>query len=165
MATCFIPAREGLHTSSDESYVRQALEIAEQAADNGNIPFGSLLVVDEVIATAENTSLDDDVTAHPEFKLAGRARRELDEDERADCTMYTSTEPCAMCAGAIYYAGLDRVVFSASGESFAEETGFPGIDISCGEIFERADDPAPTADGPVLESEGMDVHREFDYSW
>jgi tRNA(Arg) A34 adenosine deaminase TadA len=153
--------------SSDEEYVRKALDIAEQAADNGNIPFGSLLVVDdEVVATAENTSLtDDDITAHPEFKLARRAWMELDEDERANCTMYTSTEPCAMCAGAIYYAGLNRVVFSASGGSFAQETGFPAIDLSCEEIFDRSDEPSPTADGPLLETEGMDIHRDFDYSW
>lgn len=153
--------------SSDEEYVRQAFDIAELAVDNGNIPFGSLLVVDEeVIATAENTSLtDDDVTAHPEFKLARHAWTELDEEERANCTMYTSTEPCVMCAGAIYYAGIDRVVFSVSGESFAEATGFPAINIPCEEVFERSDDPAPTAKGPVLESEGLKLHREFDYSW
>jgi tRNA(Arg) A34 adenosine deaminase TadA len=151
----------------DEAYIRQAFEIADQAVENGNIPFGSLLVVDdEVVATAENTSLtDEDITAHPEFKLAKRAWTELDEEERANATLYTSTEPCAMCAGAIYYAGLDRVVFSASGGEFSDLTGFPAIDISCAEIFERSDDPSPTADGPVLEEEGLDIHREFDYSW
>lgn len=118
------------------------------------------------MATAENTSVTEgDTTAHPEFKLARRAWMELDEDERARCTMYTSTEPCAMCASAIYYAGLDRVVYSVSAEAFVEETGFPGIDITSDEVFDRSDDPAPTAHGPVLEEEGLRLHREFDYSW
>lgn len=68
-----------------------------------------------------------------------------------------------MC-GAIYYAGIDRVVFSVSGESFVEATRFPGIEIPCSEVFERGDDPSPTAEGPVLESEGLELHHEFDYS-
>jgi len=74
----------------DETYIREAIELARAAVANGNTPFGSLLVVDEtVVGRSENTTLtDDDVTAHPELKLARWAARELDADELAACTMY-----------------------------------------------------------------------------
>lgn len=96
---------------TDEEYVRAAIDLAREAVANGNTPFGSVLVVgDAVVGRARNTTVTEgDVTAHPELKLARWAARELDPDERADCTMYTSTEPCEMCAAAIHYAGLDRV--------------------------------------------------------
>jgi tRNA(Arg) A34 adenosine deaminase TadA len=146
----------------DETHVREAIELARAAAANGNTPFGSLLVVDgTVVRRSENTTLtDDDVTAHPELKLARWAARELDADELADCTMYTSTEPCEMCAAAIHYAGIDRVVFSVSGESLAtlQERAHSGV--PCAEIVERKGG-STDVDGPVLEAEGLAVHEEY----
>ncbi|QSW97856.1 nucleoside deaminase [Haloterrigena alkaliphila] len=147
--------------ATDESYVRQAIDLAESAVEHGNTPFGSLLVVDdEIVRTAENTTLtDDDIAAHPEFELARWAASELESNERESCTMYTSTEPCPMCASAIVYAGLGRVVYGVSVESLAElRDGV--IEIPCEEVVDRAD--APTAvDGPVLESEGLAVHDDY----
>jgi tRNA(Arg) A34 adenosine deaminase TadA len=147
----------------DETHIREAIELARAAVANGNTPFGSLLVVDgSVLRRAENTTLtDDDITAHPELKLARWAARELDADERGACTMYTSTEPCEMCATAIHYAGLDRVVYSVSGASLAALRGADDSGIPCEEVIERKGG-STEVDGPVLESEGLAVHEEFD---
>ncbi len=148
--------------ATDESYVRQAIDLAESAVANGNTPFGSLLVVDdEVVRTAENTTLtDDDISAHPEFKLARWAARELEPDERAACTMYTSTEPCPMCASAIVYAGLGRVVYSVPVDSLAEIRDGGVIELPCAEVVERADADT-SVEGPVLEDEGLALHEDY----
>ena len=147
---------------TDEEYVRAAIDLAREAVANGNTPFGSVLVVgDAVVERARNTTVtEDDVTAHPELKLARWAARELDPDERADCTMYTSTEPFEMCAAAIHYAGLDRVVYSVSGESLADLRGKAESGIPCRDLIERKGGTTDV-DGPVLESEGRHVHEEF----
>lgn len=148
--------------ATDESYVQQAIDLAESAVDHGNTPFGSLLVVDDaVVRTAENTTLtDDDVAAHPEFKLARWAASELEPAERAACTMYTSTEPCPMCASAIAYAGLGRVVYSVSVDSLAGIRDGGVIEIPCAEVFERADADT-SVEGPVLEEEGLALHEDY----
>lgn len=148
--------------TTDEAGVRRAIALARTAVDNGNTPFGSLLVVDDdVVRTAENTTLtDDDIAAHPEFKLARWAARELEADERAACTMYTSTEPCPMCASAIAYAGLGRIVYSVSVDSLAALRDDGVIEIPCEEVVDRSD-ATTTIEGPVLEDEGIAVHRAY----
>lgn len=148
--------------STDERYVRGAIELARKASSNGNTPFGSLLVVgDVVVKRSQNTTVtENDITAHPELKLARWAARELDAAELADCTMYTSTEPCEMCATAIHYAGLDRVVYSVSGETLANLRGKTKSGIPCKDVIERKGG-STAVDGPVLESEGIRVHEEF----
>jgi len=148
--------------ATDERYVQDAIELAREAVAAGNTPFGSLLVVgDRVVARSRNTTAtDDDITAHPELKLARFAARELDADERADCTMYTSTEPCEMCATAIHYADLDRVVYSVRKETLARLRGKESSGLTCQTLIARKGGTT-TVDGPVLEAEGMAVHREF----
>lgn len=147
---------------TDEEYIREALDLARDAVSDGNTPFGSLLVVDDaVVKRSKNTTrTDDDITAHPELKLARWAARELDADERRTCTMYTSTEPCEMCATAVHYAGLNRVVFSVSGPSLADLRRKANSGVSCEEIIERKGG-STAVDGPILETEGLDVHQEF----
>jgi tRNA(Arg) A34 adenosine deaminase TadA len=148
--------------TTDEEYVREAIELAREAAADGNTPFGSLLVVDDaVVQRSKNTTVtDDDITAHPELKLARWAARELDADERANCTIYTSTEPCEMCATAIHYAGLGRVVYSVAGASLAELRGQTTAGITCETLIERKGG-STDVDGPVLEADGLQVHSEF----
>ncbi|MBS3760323.1 nucleoside deaminase [Halodesulfurarchaeum sp.] len=148
--------------SRDAMYIREAIELAREAVSDGNTPFGSLLVVGEsVLKRSKNTTVtENDITAHPELKLARWAARELDASELADCTMYTSTEPCEMCATAIYYAGLNRVVYSVSGESLSNGRGEAKSGTSCEELIERKGG-STEVDGPVLETEGLRVHEEF----
>jgi tRNA(Arg) A34 adenosine deaminase TadA len=148
--------------STDEAHIRDAIELARDAVAAGNTPFGSLLVVgDSVVERSRNTTLtDDDITAHPELKLARWAARELDADELAECTMYTSTEPCEMCATAIHYAGLNRVDYSVSGATLADVQGNEPSGITCEELIERKGG-STTVDGPILETEGKRVHEAF----
>jgi tRNA(Arg) A34 adenosine deaminase TadA len=103
----------------DERLLHAAIALAVGARNAGNPPFGSLLVGPdgEVLAREHNTSVtDSDITAHPELKLARWAARELDPATAAATTMYTSCQPCGMCAGAIERSGLGRVVFALSTE-------------------------------------------------
>ena len=147
-----------MSTNTDKAYIRTAHELAEEALAAGNPPFGSLLVLEgSVVETSTNTTATEtDITAHPELKLARYAARELSEDERAACTMYTSTEPCAMCAGAIYYCGLGRVVYSVAGSSLPRVREDRGIDIPCAEVIERSEGTT-TVEGPILEADGLEI--------
>lgn len=106
-------------THDDENFLRRAIELAAKARATGDAPFGSLLVGPggDVLAEEHNTVLSDaDISAHPELKLARWAARELDSGTAAATTMYTSCQPCGMCAGAIERSGLGRVVFALSNE-------------------------------------------------
>ena len=97
----------------------RAIELAAEARAAGNPPFGSLLVGPDgaVLAEERNTSVtDDDITAHPELKLARWAAQSLAPEVAAGTTMFTSCQPCGMCAGAIERSGLGRVVFALSTE-------------------------------------------------
>ncbi|MFF1919849.1 nucleoside deaminase [Streptomyces sp. NPDC058221] len=110
-------------TPDDHALLRRAIALAAEARDGGDPPFGSLLSGPDgtVLAEEHNTTLTDrDITAHPELKLARWAARELDAATAAETTMYTSCEPCAMCAAVIQQAGLRRVVFALSGEQLLD---------------------------------------------
>jgi tRNA(Arg) A34 adenosine deaminase TadA len=110
-------------TETDERHLRRAIELAAEARAAGDMPFGSLLVgpAGDVLAEDRNTVLSGrDISAHPELKLARWAGRELDADVARRTTMYTSCQPCPMCAGAISRSGLGRVVFALSGAQLRE---------------------------------------------
>ena len=110
-------------TPHDERFLRRAIALAQASRDEGQAPYGSLLVGPDgrVLAEDHNTVLaDDDITAHPEQKLARWAARELDRATVSATTMYTSCQPCPMCTGAIDRSGLGRVVYALSARQFAE---------------------------------------------
>ena len=149
------------HASADEQHIRDAIALARESVDAGNTPYGSLLVRDStVIKRSQNTTrTDEDITAHPELKLARWAARELTPEQAAETTMYTSTEPCEMCATGIHYAGLGRVVFSVSTGALATLRGSePGF--TCQAVIE-AKGGDTQVDGPVLEADGLRLHEEF----
>jgi tRNA(Arg) A34 adenosine deaminase TadA len=130
-------------TETDERHLRRAIALAVAARDAGDRPFGSLLVDTDgrVLAEAVNTEhTDDDITAHPELKLARWAARHLAADTAAVATMYTSCQPCGMCTPAIERSGLGRVVYALSAEQVAQLCPAPA--------------PAPVAyAGPALPDE------------
>jgi len=110
-------------TQDDEQHLRRAIGLAAKARAAGEQPYGSLLVgpTGDVLAEDHNTALSGrDISAHPELKLAVWAARELDPATARATTMYTSCQPCGMCAGAIARSGLGRVVFALSGEQLAD---------------------------------------------
>ncbi|MFE7394859.1 nucleoside deaminase [Streptomyces sp. NPDC057582] len=110
-------------TTADEDFLRRAIDIAARATTLGDAPYGSLLAGPDgtILAEAHNTvRRDNDISAHPELKLARWAARELDHHTAAHTTMYTSCQPCAMCAGGIVRSGLGRVVYALSTEQLIE---------------------------------------------
>ena len=143
-----------------DSHVRRAIELAREAADRGDEPFGSVLVrEDEVLVTESNRVVtDDDIRRHPELHLAYRACRELTPAERASTVMYTSTEPCPMCAGGMVQAGFDRVVYSVGGDEIAAFTGSNPA-VRAAEILDGVTDVV----GPVLNDAGRRVHESYDW--
>jgi tRNA(Arg) A34 adenosine deaminase TadA len=120
-------------TPDEERYLRRAIELATASRAAGDAPFGSLLIGPDgaVLAEDHNTVLSDgDITAHPEIKLARWAAQHLDAATAAGTTMYTSCQPCGMCAGAIDRSGLGRVVYALSGEqldALKPGGGFPHV--------------------------------------
>ena len=100
-------------SSGHDPYIRQAIALARKAREDGNHPFGALLVLDgHVVLTATNAvATDRDPTAHAETNLVAMAVRQLSREEISRATLYTSCEPCAMCVGKMYWAGIRAVVF------------------------------------------------------
>lgn len=140
-------------TPGDLTHLRRALELARDARDAGDQPFGSLLVAGDGTTLLEerNTVLTDrDVTAHPELKIARWASRTLDPDERRRSTVYTSGEHCPMCGVAHANAGLGRVVFAFSSRQLAQLTGDPGWRLPLRDLFDRRGVPT-VIEGPATE--------------
>mgnify|MGYP001815363138 CR=1 FL=1 len=144
-----------------EHFIRESFTLARQASRNGNHPFGALLVKDgEILLTAENSvNSDHDITRHAELNLVSQASRQFSPEILAQVTLYTSTEPCAMCTGAIYWAGIPVIVFGCSAESMSQITGGTPL-IPCREILDRARRP-PQVIGPILNEEGVEIHQHF----
>lgn len=110
-------------TEADERHLRRAIELAAAARAAGDMPYGSLLVgpTGDVLAEDRNTVVtEQDITAHPELKLARWAGRQLDANAARQTTMYTSCQPCPMCTGAIARSGIGRVAFALSSEQLHE---------------------------------------------
>ncbi len=114
-------------TEQDLAFLRQAIELARSAREDGRHPFGALIVNErgETVVAARNNAVrpKGDPTQHAEMVACGEAARLLSEAELARCTLYTSTEPCAMCAGAIYWIGVGRVVFALAETGLLRYTG------------------------------------------
>lgn len=146
--------------ADDAALIRQTYQLAEEAADRDDFPFGALLAIDdEVVETATNrVESDEDITAHPELILARWASRELSHMERRNATLYASTEPCPMCAGAIYWAGIGRVVFGVRATRAGASDAIPSI--SCATIFESGTGDIEVV-GPINEEEGVTVQQSF----
>jgi tRNA(adenine34) deaminase len=103
---------------SDEYFMKKALKEAELAFEKGEIPVGALIVVDnKIIARTHNlTELLNDVTAHAEMQAITSAANFLGGKYLAGCTLYVTLEPCQMCAGALYWSQISKIVFGASDE-------------------------------------------------
>ena len=141
-----------------DAHMHDALELAREAADRGDRPFGSVLVRDDEVVMSESNRVvtEDDVRRHPELHLAYRACRELEPEERAETVMYTSTEPCPMCAGGMRYAGVGRVVYSVGGDEIGEFTGREPTVRSAAIL-----DGVCEVVGPVRNADGRAIHEAF----
>ena len=147
---------------SDERWIREAIRLAAEARARGDEPFGALLVHDGVsILEARNAIVsENDITQHAELRLISKASRQLDPEVIAATTLFTSTEPCAMCAGAIYWAGVPRIVFGFSATSIEEMSGGAGLHQPSRQVLGSAS-PKIFIEGPLLEDEARTVHEGF----
>jgi tRNA(Arg) A34 adenosine deaminase TadA len=151
----------------DLHHLRRAIHLARMAREHGNHPFGALLAgaEGEVLAEAQNSVVTDrDCTAHAELNVVRLACRQYDEETLAGCTLFSSTEPCAMCAGAIHWSGIGRVVYALPAERLQQLTGHNlaggRLRLSCREVLAR-EAPSVEIAGPALEAEAEQVHRGF----
>lgn len=143
------------------SFIRECYRLAGEGVARGDHPFGALLVLDgRIIATAINAvETSRDPTRHAETELLHHVLPLLDATERARAVLYTSTEPCAMCAAAIYWSGIGTIVFGCSAEALGAEAGRDFL-VPCREVFDRGS-RSVTVIGPVLEDEGRAQHRAY----
>jgi tRNA(Arg) A34 adenosine deaminase TadA len=148
-------------TGSDEGLVRHAIVLAREARAAGNHPFGSLLALDgAVVLTARNTvHTDGDPTAHAETNLVAEAIRRLTSDQIARSVVYTSCEPCAMCVGKMYWAGIRSVVYALPADELATLAGGSFL-VPCRDLFARAADRVSVT-GPLLVDEARAVHLGY----
>ena len=155
---------DGVARPDDLALLRRTFTVARRATGNGNHPFGALLAGPDgtVLLEQENGYLPSrDMTAHAERLLASRASAEWRPGFLAGCTLYTSAEPCAMCAAAAYWAGIGRVVYGLSEKRLKTLTGAhpenPTLDVPCRLVLDGGQRRVEVV-GPLLEDEAAAVH-------
>ena len=138
--------------NKDEQFMQRALDEARQALREGEIPIGAVVVCkDRIIARAHNlTETLCDVTAHAEMQAITAAANQLGGKYLTDCTLYVTVEPCTMCAGAIGWAQLPRIVYGCADEKRGFHTYAP-----------RAMHPKATITGGILEEECRQLMQDF----
>lgn len=151
-----------------EVLLRRAFDVARQSRNRGDHPFGALLVDAEGTLLMEQgngfSERGGDMTAHAERLLATRASRAYGPAFLASCTLYSSAEPCAMCAGAIYWVGIGRVVYGQAERSLKAMTGDhqenPTLDLPCRTVFAAGQRKVEVI-GPLLEEEAAALQDDF----
>jgi tRNA(Arg) A34 adenosine deaminase TadA len=152
---------------SDETLLLAAVEIARAARAAGNHPFGALLADDtgRILLTAQNTVVTaSDVTGHAETNLVRLASGAFGRAELGSLALFSSTEPCAMCAGAIYWSGIGRVVYALAEDELGLMTGDdpenPTLSLACRQVFAAGQRPI-LVDGPFDLLAAWEVHDGF----
>ena len=156
------------HTSTDIDLLRETMRIAEASRDAGNHPFGALLAGPDgaVLLRSGNTFATDKGVGHAELNVAREAALSFAPEFLARCTLVTSAEPCPMCSGGAYWAGIGRVVYGMSKTRLAELTGKSPknltIDMPCRQVFDAGQRKVEVV-GPVaeLEAEIACAHEGF----
>ncbi|MFF2368955.1 nucleoside deaminase [Agromyces sp. NPDC058110] len=153
-------------SAEDEMHLLHAIEVARRSRAAGNHPFGAILVAPDgtVLEGTNSVVTTGDPTGHAETNLVRLASGRVTAELRARSILYTSTEPCAMCAGAIYWSGIGRVVYALPEQALAamvpSQDGEPTMDLPCRDVFARGGRAVHVA-GPALVDQAADVHRGF----
>ncbi len=144
-----------MNFGSDEYYMRKALDEAALAFDEGEIPIGAVITVNNrIIARAHNrTEALNDVTAHAEMQAITSASENLGGKYLQDCTLYVTVEPCAMCSGALGWSQIGRIVYGAPDT----KRGF----LSCHPEVQSVFHPKTKIEGGVLEDDCRDIMQRF----
>jgi tRNA(Arg) A34 adenosine deaminase TadA len=152
----------------DIALLRETIRLADASRASGNHPFGAL-VADRhgtVLFRSGNTHATDGGTGHAELNVARAAARTMTPEQLADCTLYTSVEPCSMCAGGVYWSGIGRLVYGMSEARLAQLTGDnpenPTMSLPCRHVL-AAGQRAVSVHGPFpeLEADIVRSHHEF----
>ena len=151
----------------DARYLREAIELSWHGRSRGNRPFGAVVVAADgrVLARAWcDTGETGDCTGHAETNAVRRASPLVPREELATATIYSSAEPCVMCAGAIFWANIGRVVFGIDAASLrvlrGERPEQRDAVLSCGDVFMASPHPIDCI-GPVLADEARAAHEGF----
>ena len=133
-------------TEADIHFMREAIRLADESVASGGGPFGAVIVKDgELIAGASNrVTLDNDPTAHAEVNAIRQACRQLGTFDLKGSVIYTSCEPCPMCLGAIYWAGIDRIYYANTREDAA------AADFADGFIYDELGKPLEERTLPII---------------
>ncbi|HAE58585.1 MAG TPA: nucleoside deaminase [Anaerolineae bacterium] len=152
---------------TDIEHLKTSISVAWRARENGNHPFGAVLVDEHnrVVLQAENSVVTGrDSTGHAETNLVRLATQQFSPEQLARCTLYASTEPCAMCAGAIHWSQIGRVVYALSEVDLYEIIGESPehLLLPCREVFAHTKRQVEIL-GPVsaLDMEARAVHKDF----
>ncbi len=148
----------------DIDLLRHTFDVAKRARAQGNHPFGAVLAGTDgsILMEQENAFMPNrDTTGHAERVLMTRASMAYGRNALAECTIYSSAEPCAMCAGAIYWAGVGRLVYGMSERDLKSLTGNhpenPTLDLPCRDVFAAGQRRVEIL-GPLLDEEARAVH-------
>mmetsp|Transcript_28856 Transcript_28856/g.41116 ORF Transcript_28856/g.41116 Transcript_28856/m.41116 type:complete len:153 (+) Transcript_28856:32-490(+) len=147
----------------DINFIKESIKLANSAREKGNHPFGALFVIDgKIVLTAENTVVTGcNFTHHAEMNLMNKiAASDLTIDKISSGVLYTSTEPCAMCCGAIFWGGVRNIVYGCPCEVLGDIAGDDFL-IPCRKLFATSKSHPITVSGPVLIEEARAVHLEF----
>jgi tRNA(Arg) A34 adenosine deaminase TadA len=151
-------------TAEDRVYMARAYSLATYAVTHGGGPFGALLVKDgKILAEYSNcVHSTGDVTKHAETGLISAFSPKIDRETFSKSTLYTSTEPCAMCCGAICFAGIGRVVYGTSEAPFEQVMGLPPDPnpLTSHEILGRIA-PKVKVLCPLMEAQGLSIHEDY----
>lgn len=144
-------------------FLKRTIELSRFAIQHGNQPFGAMLVHDnKILLEAENTAITrKNPTNHAELNVVQEALRLYDVDFLAQCTLYSSNEPCPMCAGAIFFAGIQNVVFACSEKRLNEIIGTVGLELSGSDVFDKVRSHKIEVIGPLAEDEAAAIHLQF----
>lgn len=152
---------------NDNDLLKAAITAAWQAREHGNHPFGAVLADEngQIVLKAENTvNSGRDITGHAETNLVRLASQNYSTEQLAKFSLYSSTEPCAMCSGAIHWSGIGRVVYALSETGLYQIIGPSGehLLLPCREVFSHSQRRV-LVEGPSLEleTEAHKVHEGF----
>lgn len=160
-------AQDSQLTDADARYMRLAIDWSCTARERGNRPFGAVIVAQDgqILAEAANqTGETGDCTAHAEIAAIRVASPQFNREVMAGATLYASGEPCVMCAGAIFWANIQRVVFGIDAARLrvfrAERPEQRDAELSCRDVFAAAPHPLRCI-GPVMVDEAGAPHVGF----
>ena len=151
----------------DIELLRIALEVGSQSQQNGNLPFGCILVDDagNVLEKGENTVVTtNDAIAHCEINLVHQLAGKYNNDFLNNCTLYAGTEPCPMCAAAIFWSGIGRIVYALSKKGYHEEAATTNpawiFHMQVDELLNHGSRKIIVS-GPLMEQEAKQFYKDL----